>query len=189
MLSVYGSPAIKGIIYLAPVINHWPGQDVRQKKIFFSLPASEVIYYVKVIGGGSIEPIIGPLLTPSDATTSFDFASRSIEAFFLKPDDVDILTKTSWVGAYVLTPPFVIVNHFNRLVNSDFYKNDGVKDIPVLYIHGKDDMCLRYEPILEYVQGIYNHVKVCIVEGSGHAVFYEKPDEVRTAILDFVNTQ
>lgn len=114
-------------------------------------------------------------------------AQDGVDSGVLNPEGIDPATRTSWIGAFILCPPIILMHHLTRLVNVDFVGMKGVKQLPVLYIHGKDDACLNHEPILKYVKSVYQNVEAYVLDSSGHTPFYEKPEEVKSKILGFMS--
>jgi len=59
-------------------------------------------------------------------------------------------------------------------------------EVPSLYIHGRDDGCMGYD-LSEGMEKMFPAgLDRMIVEGAGHFVHQEKPDEVNRAVLDFL---
>ena len=133
----------------------------------------------KTLGGGPVEALLNSHFENNDVDKVFQFARDSADGCVYKPENLDPLTRTSWIGSFMLSPPWVINHHLNRKVNNDFADIEGVRDIPVLYIHGEEDTGLLWEPILEYVKATYKNVEGHILEESAHAPFYEKPEEMK----------
>ena len=59
---------------------------------------------------------------------------------------------------------------------------------PTLYLHGANDGCIGRE-VAESVTVLAPWAKVTIVEGAGHFLQLEKPDEVNSLIVDWVTAK
>ncbi len=58
--------------------------------------------------------------------------------------------------------------------------------VPTLYIHGRNDGCIGVELTDGMEEVFKNGFRKVIVEGAGHFVHQEKPDEVNRVILEFL---
>ena len=58
--------------------------------------------------------------------------------------------------------------------------------VPTLYIHGRDDGCIGVEVAVGMERFFDNGLQKVIVDGAGHFVHQERPDEVNRAILRFL---
>ncbi|MGO8872086.1 MAG: alpha/beta fold hydrolase [Acidimicrobiales bacterium] len=57
---------------------------------------------------------------------------------------------------------------------------------PTLYLHGKDDGCMGLDTIGPVVDFLAPGSEMVVVEGAGHFLHVERPDEVNDAIIRFV---
>ena len=58
--------------------------------------------------------------------------------------------------------------------------------VPALYIHGREDGCIGVE-LAEHMEEFFaNGLRKVIIDGAGHFVHQEKPDEVNRVILEFL---
>ena len=58
--------------------------------------------------------------------------------------------------------------------------------VPTLYIHGRDDGCIGVE-LVDGMEAFFDiGLQIVIVDGAGHFVHQEKPDEVNRVILEFL---
>ncbi|SNS76104.1 non-heme chloroperoxidase [Asanoa hainanensis] len=61
-------------------------------------------------------------------------------------------------------------------------------DVPVLVVHGTEDRILPYEATAKRLPGLVKDLKLVPVEGGPHNIAWTHPDEVNTALLEFVTT-
>ena len=57
---------------------------------------------------------------------------------------------------------------------------------PTLYLHGSEDGCMGVE-VAESVRTLSPWAEVRIIEGAGHFLQLERPDEVAAAVLGWVS--
>ncbi len=79
--------------------------------------------------------------------------------------------------------------HARRAVEGEAQNvTGGPITIPQLYFHGTEDGCLGFDLIDEekLEEALGPHGEYVVVEGAGHFLHLEKPDEVNTKIIDFL---
>jgi pimeloyl-ACP methyl ester carboxylesterase len=59
-------------------------------------------------------------------------------------------------------------------------------DVPVLVVHGTEDRILTYQATAARRPGLISDVKLVTVEGGPHNIAWTHPDEVNTALLEFL---
>lgn len=57
---------------------------------------------------------------------------------------------------------------------------------PTLYLHGRDDGCIGVDVALAARAELPATARLEVVEGAGHFLQVERPDEVARLVLDFV---
>ncbi len=57
---------------------------------------------------------------------------------------------------------------------------------PTLYLHGRSDGCIGVDVAEMFASMAPPNVAVHIVEGAGHFLQLEQPDEVNRLVLDFL---
>ena len=62
-------------------------------------------------------------------------------------------------------------------------------DVPTLVIHGTADRILPYEATAGRLPGLVKDLRLIPVEGAPHNVGWTHPEEVNTALLDFLAAQ
>ena len=60
-------------------------------------------------------------------------------------------------------------------------------DVPALYIHGENDGCIGVELSEDIASFFTKGLNRVVIEGAGHFVHQEKPDQVNEIILGFLN--
>ena len=126
------------------------------------------------------------VLDNTDVTKAYETAIEGIATLVVKPEEMDPTTRTSWLGAYALCPPAIRGLHVGREVDDKFFEKEGVKDLPILNIHGKEDQRLDFQPVADYLEKIYSNVESHFPEGVAHSPFFEKPETLREPLLKFV---
>jgi non-heme chloroperoxidase len=61
-------------------------------------------------------------------------------------------------------------------------------DVPVLVVHGTEDRILPYEATAKRLPGLINDLRLVTVEGGPHNIGWTHPDEVNTALLEFLTS-
>jgi pimeloyl-ACP methyl ester carboxylesterase len=92
----------------------------------------------------------------------------------------DIMRETSKVKAEVTYNDFYICDNFDTL-----HKTSTIQ-VPCLIICGEEDVLTP----VKYSQFFHDKLKtseLCIIKEAGHMVMVEKPQEVNTAIMDFIS--
>ena len=59
-------------------------------------------------------------------------------------------------------------------------------DVPALVVHGTEDRVLPYQATAARRPGLISDVKLVTVEGGPHNIAWTHPDEVNTALLEFL---
>ena len=59
-------------------------------------------------------------------------------------------------------------------------------DVPVLVVHGTEDRILTYQATAARRPGLISDVKLVTVEGGPHNIAWTHPDEVNTALPEFL---
>jgi pimeloyl-ACP methyl ester carboxylesterase len=59
-------------------------------------------------------------------------------------------------------------------------------DVPLLYLHGKCDGCIDVDAVARVHHRLRPNVRVALLEGRGHFLHLEAPDQVKDRILGFL---
>jgi non-heme chloroperoxidase len=69
---------------------------------------------------------------------------------------------------------------------TDFREDLPKIDVPTLVVHGTEDRILPYQATAQRVPDLIKDVELVSVEGGPHNIGWTHPDEVNTALLDFL---
>jgi non-heme chloroperoxidase len=73
-----------------------------------------------------------------------------------------------------------------RTWTTDFRDDLPTIDVPVLVIHGDADQVLPLDKTAKRLPGLINDTQLVVVDGGPHAIAWTHPDQVNTALLDFL---
>ena len=71
---------------------------------------------------------------------------------------------------------------------TDFRADLPKIDIPILVMHGTEDRIMPVEATASRLPGLVNDLRLITVEGGPHHLGWTHPDEVNTALLDFLRS-
>jgi non-heme chloroperoxidase len=69
---------------------------------------------------------------------------------------------------------------------TDFREDLPKIDVPVLVMHGTEDRILPYQATAARLPGLIKDLKLVTVDGGPHNIGWTYPDEVNTALLEFL---
>jgi non-heme chloroperoxidase len=69
---------------------------------------------------------------------------------------------------------------------TDFREDLPKIDVPVLVMHGTEDRILPYQATAARLPGLIKDLKLVTVDGGPHNIGWTHPDEVNTALLEFL---
>jgi non-heme chloroperoxidase len=72
---------------------------------------------------------------------------------------------------------------------TDFRSDLAKIDVPTLVVHGTADRILPYEATARRLPGLIADLELVTVEGGPHNIAWTHPEEVNTALLEFLATQ
>ena len=107
---------------------------------------------------------------------------------------------TEYVGRFVesmATPEHLTaaLSYYRHTVQGELQAPDhaaaqamtmAVPTVPLLYLHGVDDGCMRSQLAATSADHLGDDSRVVMVEGAGHFLHLERPDVVNRAILEFL---
>ncbi|KAF9267041.1 alpha/beta-hydrolase [Marasmius fiardii PR-910] len=150
-----------------------------------SLPHLDPKFFDKVIPPTLFE-IAGGLMSTNDVAehkTSLIAFGKSV---FLSPESIPIQTRCAWMGASALQPPIVTKLVFTRKQDPTKLFEAGKSGMSVLFVQGQYDQHRKSEMVVVDVLGKhFTRKEVVIMEETGHAFFYEKPEETNKLLLAF----
>ena len=73
-----------------------------------------------------------------------------------------------------------------RVLLADFRDDLPKIDVPTLVLHGTADRILPYEATAKRLPGLIKDLRLVPVEGGPHNIGWTHPDEVNTALLEFL---
>lgn len=127
-----------------------------------------------------------PALTDGD--TAGDFFRKFVELCFLEPrrDTMSYTLKTALLGSMSLTTATQRYREFVIRTQEPEKMLAAAPNIETLYILGSNDEVVKTDVIQTYLEQNFPRLQTELVPGTGHAPFWEKPDEVKKLIVDFV---
>jgi non-heme chloroperoxidase len=69
---------------------------------------------------------------------------------------------------------------------TDFRADLPKIDVPTLVVHGTEDRILPYEATAKRLPGLIKDLQLVTVDGGPHNIGWTHPDEVNTALLEFI---
>ncbi len=72
---------------------------------------------------------------------------------------------------------------------TDFRPDLAKIDVPVLVVHGTEDRILPYESTAARLPELIDDVELVTIEGGPHNIAWTHPEEVNTALLEFVGAR
>jgi non-heme chloroperoxidase len=100
----------------------------------------------------------------------------------------DRITSRAWDASFqvaVTASPFATYACVDTWL-TDFRDDLPEIDIPTLVIHGTADRILPYEATAKRLPGLIKDLRLVPVEGGPHNIGWTHPEEVNTALLDFL---
>jgi pimeloyl-ACP methyl ester carboxylesterase len=92
-----------------------------------------------------------------------------------------------WIGGASAMPCAVRRHLLGRTQDERALLAAAKDKLPFLVIHGDADKYIQWENLEKFMRaGAFGRSRFVRMEGVGHAPFFERPREVNTAILEFV---
>lgn len=112
-----------------------------------------------------------------------------IASCFARPDQVPYELRCLWAGATLASTPVDLELAFNRSQDpAGLLKVARDGTLPLLVLHGDLDVIVDCKSLVRQVKAIpWRDVEVVILEGVGHAPFYESTESVMKHIGRFAN--
>lgn len=137
------------------------------------------------VGTPTIGGFLPGLMNTSDVVLNSRTKIAFIDSLFTHPEHVDFDVKTSWLGQAVLQPPNVAEMVLTRQQNPEKLFEAG-KMLPMLVLSGTKDKQVWGDVVVNEMSPYFKDMEVAMIEDGAHALWYEKQDEVVTALLHFV---
>lgn len=168
----------------AVLAGHSMGTPVVRQ--FYRLYPQKTLALVAVDGAlqnlysGHLDPLIEQLRGPGYK----DFATKFISAMFPNPGNETLRDAT--LATVVATPQHVMVGSFEGMREPAIWNDDPIT-VPLLVVNAKAPF---WTPeYVAYVRQLAPQVDYRVIEGPGHFLMLEKPQEFNTAVLDFLQKQ
>ncbi len=168
----------------AVLVGHSMGAPIIRQ--FYRLYPQKTLALVSVDGAlqniysGMLDPVITQLRTPAYR----DVASKFIASMFANPGTEELRDAT--VATTVGTPQYVMVGSFEGMRDPAIWKDDPIT-VPLLVVNSKAPFWTA--EYVAYVRKLAPQVDYRVIEGTGHFVQLEKPQELNAAVLDFLEKQ
>jgi pimeloyl-ACP methyl ester carboxylesterase len=153
---------------------------------FYRLYPEKTLALVAVDGSlqnlysGMLDPVIAQLRTPAYK----DVAAKFIASMFPNPGTEALRDAT--LATTAAMPQHVMVASFEGMRDPAIWKDDPI-GVPLLVVNAKSPF---WTPeYVAYVRTIAPQVDYRVIEGPGHFVMLEKPQEFNAAVLDFLEKQ
>ncbi|VDC05612.1 unnamed protein product [Peniophora sp. CBMAI 1063] len=112
---------------------------------------------------------------------------RFLDSLFSHPDQISHELKCLWLGASLACTPADMTLGFSRTQDPEpMYKMAREGTLPLLVLQGRLDGHLDAEKLVAEIKPLWKDAEVVILEGIGHAVFYEDTEGVMQRIGHFV---
>jgi pimeloyl-ACP methyl ester carboxylesterase len=165
----------------AVLVGHSMGGPIIRQ--FYRLYPEKTLALVSVDGAlqnlysGMLDPVIEQLRTPAYK----DIASKFIASMFANPGTDELRDAT--VATTVATPQYVMVSSFEGMRDPIIWNDDPIR-VPLLVVNANSPYWTPQ--YVEYVRKLAPEVDYRVIEGTGHFVQLEKPQELTAAILAFL---
>ncbi|KDQ09597.1 hypothetical protein BOTBODRAFT_116879 [Botryobasidium botryosum FD-172 SS1] len=165
--ALHGNGVVSGFVYLAALDSTSATSSVSQPLALNTLPNLTQDANVTLYNTAEIGFVEGTIYHPS--TLSFE-------------------TRVAWIGLGAVIPQVVKSNLLNRTQDTTRLFAEGGPSLPVLYVAGLRDALLNDTALVELLRPKFKRFEVLTLPDSGHAVFLEGFEEVRSSVLQFVHS-
>ncbi|CCM00083.1 uncharacterized protein FIBRA_02110 [Fibroporia radiculosa] len=129
---------------------------------------------------------LAPSVLSTDASITREVAVAYVDGCVGDPAvDLSWETKLQWMGGFVCVPPSVRGYYLQREQDATRYLAEA-KEWPVLVIQGTEDKHTRADMVAKQAKETFNKLDIHIMKGVGHAPHWERPDEFKRFVLDYV---
>ncbi|EIN12818.1 alpha/beta-hydrolase [Punctularia strigosozonata HHB-11173 SS5] len=147
-----------------------------------------------ILFGGFPYRSMDPLVAHPDVQSWLpDFLSdegcvKFVESCVAPPADESVLpydTKMMWIGAAASMHPLART-HVTTRAQDETKLLEGATELPYLVLQGEMDTHIQWRKMQAFMGEHFSKAEFVLLEGCGHAPFFEQPDRVKIALLSFV---
>ena len=124
----------------------------------------------------------------TDGDTAGDFYRRYVEMCFLKPyrSTMPYTLKTAIMGSIALTTSTLRRREATIRTQQPAKLLAAAPHVDTLFVLGSTDEAVKTDVIQAYLGDNFPRLQTALIAESGHAMFWEKPEEFDKLVVDFV---
>lgn len=177
----YGADLLAGVIITGGFPYRSMHPEIAHPTIMGIVPnlVSDDVAVFSKVRNSTRNPGDGSLTDKTQACVEF------VESCFAEPErDLPYDTRLAWIGGVTAMNP--TVRRHLILRNQDESALLTARDtLPYLVLQGDKDKHVVWDNLQKFM-GTFKKSEFVLLRGAGHAPFFEQPQEVNKAILDFV---
>ncbi|KAL0061315.1 hypothetical protein AAF712_011832 [Marasmius tenuissimus] len=134
----------------------------------------------------NLVPLVEGLITTSDVASLKTAVIGFGRSLFIDPESIPFQTRLAWMAGILLQPPAVTQLVLLRKQDPSKLFEAGREGLKVFFLQGSDDAHRKSRTVIvDLVGEHFPQKEVAVIEGTGHAFFYEKPGETNRLLLDW----